>query len=122
MSILTIENGLHFLCRCFLSTFSVLCVIWSCLDKNKYVEISCFRVSLIHQGNFWRVKSSPVSQCPAVALSHVQFFLKLSQTDFSSTQPLTHVLVLYVFIRVAVDLYTDKILKNVCCAVLMVTV
>lgn len=67
------------------------CVIWSCLHKNKDIEISCCRVSLMHWGNFWWIKSSPVRQCPAVAPSHVQLFLKLNQKDFSSTQPPTHV-------------------------------
>lgn len=122
MLILTIENGLRFSCRSFLCTFSVFCVTWSCLHKKKYIEISRYRVSLIHWGNFWQIKSSPVSQCPAVAPSHVQIFSQISQEDFSGTQPPRRVLILYVFIRVAVDLYTDKILKNVCCAVLMVTV
>lgn len=90
MLILTIENGLRFSCRSFLCTFSVFCVTWSCLHKNKYIEISCYRVSLIHWGNFWQIKSSPVSQCPAVAPSHVQIFSQISQEDFSGTQPPRH--------------------------------
>lgn len=41
--------------------------------------------SLMHRSNFWQIKCSALGQCPAVAPSHVQFFLRLRQEDFSST-------------------------------------
>lgn len=46
---------------------------------------SLVTVFLMHGSNFLQIKCSALGQCPEVAPSHVQFFLRLSQEDFSST-------------------------------------